>query len=282
MFGGDADLLELRHRLSRDPDFIPEPPRRAPKRSAARPRLLVQTLVLVASTAFVAFAVVELLRARDQIMSSGIGFAVLKSPAVPANKGSRPAAPVLLGIHDRQALMDEPLALGAVLFGAGEEAMHVSGLSEGSRLSAGEPWGSDGWRVRAQEVAGILVLPPAAFVGTMYAVIELHAPGRSAPVDRQLARLEWIAKPRSALAPLPVDRGDIAQRALSGVSSIRKRHLLGWSARRDRRRGLYYVEADRRFPEAQMGCGIQVPAGRVWPEVRGLLSAVGARREGLS
>ncbi len=219
MFEGDADLLELRRRLSVDPDFIPEPPRQAPQRSAAPLALVAQTIILAASTAVVVFGVVEFLLARDQIMSrpNDIHLAALKSQAAPADERSRPTAPVLLGIHDQQALMDEPLALGAVLFGAGEETLHVTGLTEGSRLSVGEPNGSAGWRVPAQDVAGVLVLPPPSFVGTMHAVIKLHSPDRNAPVDTQFARFEWVAKPPREFAQPQLDRRDTAQLAQTGV-----------------------------------------------------------------
>jgi hypothetical protein len=100
---------------------------------------------------------------------------------------------ILIGIDDRQALVNEPIPLGAVLFGVGEEAIHITGLTEGSRLSAGEKLGPSGWQIAARDLAGVLVVPPSSFVGRMSAVIELRSAG-NVTVDTQIARYEWVAK----------------------------------------------------------------------------------------
>jgi hypothetical protein len=119
----------------------------------------------------------------DSAMSSGLA---------PAGT-SRPITSILIGIQDRQALVNEPIPLGGMLFGAGEEAIHITGLTEGSRLSAGEKLGPSGWQIPPRDLAGVLVIPPASFVGTMRTVIQLRASG-NVSVDTQAASYEWVAK----------------------------------------------------------------------------------------
>src|SRR5262249_34451793 len=114
--------------------------------------------------------------------------------------GTRPTKPVLLGIHDRRAVMNEPLALGAVVFGAGEEAIHIGGLIEGSRLSAGGKLGATGWRVPARDVSGVLVVPPVSFVGFMNTIVQVWSIG-NVPLDTQYARFEWVATTANQGAP---------------------------------------------------------------------------------
>jgi TPR repeat protein len=119
----------------------------------------------------------------DSAMSAGLA---------PAGT-SRPITSILIGIQDRQGLVNEPIPLGGMLFGAGEEAIHITGLTEGSRLSAGEKLGSSGWQIPPRELAGVVVVPPASFIGTMRTVIQLRSSG-NVPVDTQVARYEWVAK----------------------------------------------------------------------------------------
>jgi hypothetical protein len=113
---------------------------------------------------------------------------------------SRPITSILIGIQDRQALVNEPIPLGGMLFGAGEEAIHITGLTEGSRLSAGEKLGSSGWQILPRDLAGVLVVPPASFIGTMRTVIQLRSAG-NVPVDTQTARYDWVAKLTDREAP---------------------------------------------------------------------------------
>src|SRR5262249_18825931 len=98
-----------------------------------------------------------------------------------------------MGFRDGRALVTEPIPLGGVLLGLNAEAIHVTGLTEGSRLSAGEKLGASGWQIPARDLAGVLVVPPSSFVGSMRAVIELRSAG-NVPVDTQIARYEWVAK----------------------------------------------------------------------------------------
>jgi len=171
MFKGDTDPQEPRHRLLNDADNAPEPWLHG-KRSAGGSWLAASlSISTVAAILFLGWAGIEIMPRAGRI----------------------PLTSILIGIHDRQALVNEPIPLGGVLLGLDAEAIHITGLTEGSRLSAGEKLGASGWQIPARDLAGVLVVPPSSFVGTMRAVIELRSAG-NVPVDTQIARYEWVAK----------------------------------------------------------------------------------------
>jgi hypothetical protein len=207
VFKGDADLREPRHRLLNDADNVPEPSLHAAK--PARGSMLVGSISFstVAAILFLVWGGIEIMPAPDRIPIPSNPSASLDSAIstglAPAGT-SRPITSILIGIQDRQALVNEPIPLGGLLFGAGEEAIHITGLTEGSRLSAGEKLGATGWQIPARDLAGVLVVPPASFIGTMRTVIQLRAAGNVA-VDTQMARYEWVAKltDREAARPQP-------------------------------------------------------------------------------
>jgi hypothetical protein len=190
----DPDRPEPRYRLLNDADNIPEPALHANK--PTRGSLLAGTLSFstVGAILFLVWGGIELIPTPDHIPIPPNPATSLESSMSPGlGIASRPVTSILIGIHDRQALMNEPIPLGGVLFGVGEEAIHVTGLTEGSRLSAGEKLGSSGWNIPARDLAGVLVVPPPSFVGTMRTVIQLRSAG-NVPVDTQLASYEWVAK----------------------------------------------------------------------------------------
>jgi hypothetical protein len=204
IFQGDLDFIELRRRLLIDPHHIPEPPFRAQQRSALGAPWLVQVSLAFGFFSILAWGVIEAMAPKSAYPiypgpSGAVASRTTTEFATP-RVAVRPKAPVLLGIHDQQAPMNEPLALGAVLFGAGQEAIHIGGLMEGSRLSAGEKLGPNGWRIPARDVAGVLVLPPTAFVGIMNTIIQVWSPGNVA-LDTQYARFEWVAKTTAGPTP---------------------------------------------------------------------------------
>jgi hypothetical protein len=203
IFKGDADLREPRYRLLNDADNVPEPSLHP--RKPARGSVLVGTISFSAMAAilFLVWGGIENMPAPERIPIPSNPSASLDSAMstglAPAGT-SRPITSILIGIQDRQALVNEPIPLGGMLFGAGEEAIHITGLSEGSRLSAGEKLGSSGWQILPRDLAGVLVVPPASFIGTMRTVIQLRAAGNVA-VDTQTARYDWVAKLTDREAP---------------------------------------------------------------------------------
>jgi hypothetical protein len=203
IFKGDADLREPRYRLLNDADNVPEPSLHA--RKPARGSVLVGTISFSAMAAilFLVWGGIENMPAPERIPIPSNPSASLDSAMstglAPAGT-SRPITSILIGIQDRQALVNEPIPLGGMLFGAGEEAVHITGLTEGSRLSAGEKLGPSDWQILPRDLAGVLVVPPASFIGTMRTVIQLRAAGNVA-VDTQTARYDWVAKLTDREAP---------------------------------------------------------------------------------
>jgi len=201
MFKGAADRPEPRHRLLNDADNSPEPSLHANR--PAHGTWLAGTLSFstVGAILFLVWGGIELIPAPERIpIPSNPATSLESSMSTALGSATRPVTSILIGIHDRQALMNEPIPMGGVLFGVGEEAIHITGLTEGSRLSAGEKLGSSGWNIPARDLAGVLVVPPASFVGTMRTVIQLRSAG-NVPVDTQLASYEWVARLTDRSAP---------------------------------------------------------------------------------
>jgi hypothetical protein len=215
MFKGAAEPPEPRHRLLNDADNIPEPSLHT--NEPARGSWLAGTLSFstVAAILFLVWGAIGIMPASEHIPIPS-NPAIAQDPAMTtalASAGTtRPITSILIGIQDRQALVNEPIPLGGMLFGAGEEAVHVTGLSEGSRLSAGEKLGPSDWQIPPRDLAGVLVVPPASFIGTMRTVIQVRS-ASNVPVDTQVARYEWVAKltDREASARPQPDSKDVSK-----------------------------------------------------------------------
>src|SRR5215510_1237145 len=127
MFQGDVDVIELRRRLSISADVIPEPPLLR-QRSAPRSLGLAKFALSVGVLSIIFWGVLEGARSNGAYPVYPSPTSGVASPTRPDNAtlsatatepvteglGTRPTKPVLLGIHDRRAVMNEPLALGAV------------------------------------------------------------------------------------------------------------------------------------------------------------------------
>jgi hypothetical protein len=240
MFQGDLDLIELRRRLSIEASGIPEPPFGL-QQSGSRPPWFAKFALSVGVLSIIFWGVLEAMHWNGGYPVYPSSNGAIASTAKPSNaialttaaepltvgSGARPTTPVLLGVHDRQAQVNEPLALGAVLFGAGEEAIHIGGLNEGSRLSVGEKLGPTRWRVPARDIAGVLVLPPVSFVGIMNAIIQVWSPG-NVPLDTQYARFEWVATPAAVPAKALPEREDQSSPAAARLDQER----VAWLVRR--------------------------------------------------
>src|SRR5262245_14375347 len=162
MFKGKTDPQEPRHRLLNDADNAPEPWLHG-KRSAGGSWLAGSLSVsTVAAILFLVWAGIEIMPSRIPLTS------------------------LLIGIHDRQALVNEPIPLGGVLLGLDAEAIHITGLTEGSRLSAGEKPGASGWQVPARELAGVRLAAPRCVAGSGRAVTAPRF-ARRVPVHHTIA-----------------------------------------------------------------------------------------------
>ena len=75
--------------------------------------------------------------------------------------------------------------------------MFLSGLENGTRLTAGTPLGSKGWRISARDLGSVMAYAPSDYIGAMHAAINLHAANNTV-VDTRVVRLEWMPKSRTA------------------------------------------------------------------------------------
>ena len=201
-FEGDLQMIELRRRLSLQPDIVPHPPG-LPRRSAAMSWVarLAPPFVISAGLA-VAVTVVssqdgqqsprpvdkEVVRAsQPQILLAQTG-------------GDRAVEErVRLIVQGRTAFANEPLPLQIALNGgSGEEFMLLTNLVAGTRLSTGLPHGPSSWRVAASDTGSLFAYAPKDYVGTMNVGVDLRSGNQL--VDHQVVRLEWVEKPAVELA----------------------------------------------------------------------------------
>jgi hypothetical protein len=195
----DRTATGPRHPRSLEPDIVPEPPVRPQHNPVAS---LAKFSVYLVLTAIAAYGVVEITLAyggRPIALKSDHDIVpAMALQSAPAANPARPGAAARMAIQDRKAVANEAQPLGVVLHGAtGGETIFVTGLVQGTRLSAGEPLGANAWRVPVRELGSVLVDPPAGFVGVMTPEIELRS-ANNVHVDTNSARLEWIAKASEA------------------------------------------------------------------------------------
>jgi hypothetical protein len=137
-------------------------------------------------------------------------------PAVRQVVAGLPAPPKptpRLIVEGRQTFANEALPLGVALKGAtGSEFAFLSGLAAGTRLSAGGPYGTNGWRIPVRELDGALAYAPRDFVGVMDAAIDLRLPN-DLLLDSQALRLEWVVAKQPEVRP----RAERPQEARVGV-----------------------------------------------------------------
>src|SRR5437016_1244569 len=177
-FEGDVAVIELRHRLSVDPRRIPEPPLRM-QRGPLAPSSLAKVPLYLGLAAIIAYGMVELsdfrgARPIPASLDKGIVATKELRPTVTPIE-ARPTAATRLVVENRQAFANEPLALGIGLLGAiGGESVFFNGLVRGTHFSAGDPFGSTGWQLKASELGKVYAYAPNSFVGAMNAQIELR------------------------------------------------------------------------------------------------------------
>jgi hypothetical protein len=99
----------------------------------------------------------------------------------------------------------------------GNAAVVVSGLAPGSMLSAGRAVAPNTWRVSVEDLPGMSVTPPRAFVGSMDLNMELRLADNSV-ADRKSLQLEWLGRGIAArLQPRQHDAAEIAQMVKKGA-----------------------------------------------------------------
>ena len=187
----------IRPLRSLEPDIVAEP--RDIARQRSRNRSIVQFSMYFGLAALVSYGIIEMTASYGQRPVATAPRASDTSGAVSHNATTRLGI-ARIAVEDRQASIDEPLPLKIALQGAaGDEDIVLTGLAEGTRLSAGEPLGPTGWRLPVRDLRDVVTHAPPAFVGTVDVLVELRSPD-NAPIDMQVARLEWVAKPSARSA----------------------------------------------------------------------------------
>ena len=104
----------------------------------------------------------------------------------------RRPAPTLV-VRDGNGPVNEPLSLGVNVNSPGASAtVAIGGMPAGARLTAGRRMGAGEWRVPAQEISDVSIIPPADFVGVMNLTAELRGSDGAALVS-SLVRLTWTS-----------------------------------------------------------------------------------------
>lgn len=151
------------------------------------------------------------------VMNGGLAFApvpaVYPSPAK-ANGGGRTFYRLTVGPAPAQQT-DEAARLAISAGDAGANAaVVIGGLAPGSKLSAGREVAANTWRVSVDDLPGVSVTPPRAFVGSMDLNVELRL-GDNSVADRKSLQLEWLGRARPQ--PRQHDAAEIAQMVRRGT-----------------------------------------------------------------
>ena len=104
----------------------------------------------------------------------------------------RKPAPTLV-VRDGNGPVNEPLSLGVNVNSPGTSAtVTIGGMPAGASLTVGRRMSTGEWRVPAQEIADVSIVPPADFVGVMNLTAELRGSDGAALVS-SVVRLTWTS-----------------------------------------------------------------------------------------
>ncbi|MBX9778056.1 MAG: hypothetical protein K2Y71_27050 [Xanthobacteraceae bacterium] len=197
-FTGDVAIQALRRRLTLEPDAVPQPPivvrREAPFPWIARLGFVCLAAGLGAFC-ITALSVTDLYSPAgnrgDRSEGAG-GFTPTTQPS--GGNFELTSASLVVPSQGGRAAANDPLPLGVTLKdSSGGETVFLSGLENGTRLTAGTPYGSKGWRISARDLGSVMAYAPIDYIGAMHAAINLHA-ANNAVVDTRVVKLEWIPK----------------------------------------------------------------------------------------
>jgi hypothetical protein len=195
-FEGDLAIKALRQRLSLDPEFVPAPPIRKPSGSVTQTLGRLALVVLVAALVACGIALLSFDPRPELLSMFKRDDGAAGAPVLAGLHGlSQPLQPApRMVVEGRQTFANEALALGVSLNGStGSEFALLTGLTSGTKLSVGGPFGTNGWRIPARELGSAMAYAPKDFVGVMEASIDLRMPNNTL-VDSQFMRLEWVPK----------------------------------------------------------------------------------------
>jgi len=115
----------------------------------------------------------------------------------------RKPAPTLV-VRDGNGPVNEPLSLGVNVNSPGTSAtVTIGGMPAGASLTVGRRMSTGEWRVPAQEIADVSIIPPADFVGVMNLTAELRGSDGAALVS-SVVRLTWTSATPVGTVATPV------------------------------------------------------------------------------
>ena len=108
-----------------------------------------------------------------------------------------------LVVRNVSGFVNEPLQLGVSVDSPDPGAtVTVNGMPANARLTAGVPTSLGEWRVSADEISSVKIIPPSDFVGEMKVSAELHSADGAALV-MSFTQLTWKPVPANNPPPTP-------------------------------------------------------------------------------
>jgi hypothetical protein len=162
--------------------------------------LAAKVAVAVASGAVLALAYVIFFAAPPDTFSDLLSLvsrpfqSTNSSATIPSSPQRRASA---LAAHDSAGPVNEPLALGVSVDAEPGAIVTIKGMPPGARLTGGVPLSFTEWRVPADEISNVMVIPPADFVGAVDLTAELRDSDGAAQVT-SFMQLVW--KPAASAA----------------------------------------------------------------------------------
>lgn len=182
---------------------------REPERNGApsvlhrrRSLLIGQLTVAVASAAVVAMVYVTLSSSREADGSALRVWQSMKATLLTPPPSRRATA---LVVRNVSGFVNEPLQLGVSVDNPDPGAtVTVNGMPANARLTAGVrvPTSLSEWRVSAEEISSVKIIPPSDFVGEMKVSAELHSADGAALVT-SFTQLTWEPVPANNPPPTP-------------------------------------------------------------------------------
>jgi hypothetical protein len=190
----EAVARMLREQMANDPGNTPSVLR---KRSSVRLVAGAVVSAAIVALAYVAFFSPSQDASDDRLMSALRSWQSPK-PTSPPPLQHRVSA---LVVRNHSGLVNEPLELGVSVDTPDQGAtVTIKGMPPGARLTAGVPLSFTEWRVPAEQISNVRVIPPADFAGELSLSAELRNSDGGAQVA-SFMQLTWkAAPPATALA----------------------------------------------------------------------------------
>jgi hypothetical protein len=226
---GKAVAKVPRRRLLLEPGTIPEPP--IPQRQKSLMPLLGRLGLLTVFAATVAYAITFYSIPETRLASVKPDTGIQDQITVGAANSSQVEATTLkqfkmrMVIEGRQAFVNEAIPLGVSLIGTPNgEFVLLSGLMAGTKVSVGTASGDTGWRLAVRDLSTAVAFAPKDYVGVMNAAVDLRT-SNDAIIDRNVMRLEWVAKQPDIRPEATRGDGNAAEPPGLAVQSLGKEEI---------------------------------------------------------